>query len=684
MSRNKRSLVQESSPSFRPDHYPASPGVYLFKDEKGRIIYVGKANSLSKRLSAYFRPPEQLSPKTRVMMGRVRSIDTLCTTTEKEALLLESSLIKKHRPRYNVILRDDKSYVLFRLDKSSSYARLQLTRRVQRDGSVYFGPFTSALQARQTLKAVNQAFPLRKCKDRVFANRTRPCLQYDMGRCLAPCVRDVSKEEYEHLVRQLELFLSGRSGELINQLRREMKAAAARQEFEKAARLRDQIRAVEATVEQQTVVFPDGGDRDIVGLARTEAGLAIGVLFIRQGKLLDQRSFFWNAASEDGERDSGLESGADSAGKASDPGGNAGKTLPGSAAEEEEPAALQTASSPGREAYFEDDLEALRSFLVQFYGPGRFIPQEIVLPFKLEDGVLGELLKDRRGGKVHLKVAYRKTEQRLLRMAKKNALQGERKPTDLVPDSLASKLRLPGAPKRIEAVDASHLSGEGMVVGQVVVEEGRLKKEDYRLYAFPELEGTRDDYAALAGWMKRRIRSGPPWPDLVLVDGGKGQLLAVQKGLEELAAEAGAMGETALAAIAKGAGHKGSQLDQVYLPNRKNPLQLRQGSAELRFLQYLRDNVHRFVLSRHKRSRKKRSLDSRLESLPGIGPKTAEQLWERFGSVQAMSDADIDALLTLPGVGRQRAQKLQRALQTLRNEAKDSPCLQEADQSRAG
>jgi len=676
------SFIREYSPSFRPDHYPASPGVYLFKDGKGQIVYVGKANSLSKRLSSYFRPPEQLSPKTRVLMGRVRSIDTLCTTTEKEALLLESSLIKKHRPRYNVVLRDDKSYVLFCLDKKASYARLRLTRRVKGDGSIYFGPFTSAFQARQTLKTIHRAFPLRKCKDRVFANRTRPCLQYDMGRCLAPCVREVPQEEYSHLVRQLELFLGGRSSELVNQLRREMKAASAREEFEKAARLRDQIRAVEATIEQQTVVFPEGGDRDVIGLARTESGLAMGVLFIRQGKLLDHRSFFWNADAEHTEQgnDGGeavLAASGSSSGQVQAEGSRSGSADEGS-----QGSRSQGSSVAEEGAFLDDDAEALRSFLLQYYDQGRFIPREIVLPLKLEDPALADLLQDRRGGKVLLKVAYRRAEQRLLKLAKKNALEGQRGTESIVPNSLAAKLKLSKAPSRIEAVDASHLSGEGMVVGQVVLEGGGLKKSAYRLYAFPELEGTRDDYAALAAWVARRSASGPPWPDLVLVDGGKGQLMAVEKALNDVQAETGAMADTALAAIAKGQGPKGAQQDQIFLPNRKNPLQLRESSSELRFLQYLRDSVHRFVLSRQKRSRTKRSLDSRLESLPGIGPKTAEQLWERFPSVEAMSRADIETLLTLPGVGRRRAQKLQKALQSLGNEDTDTPCLDEGGRAQ--
>ncbi len=447
--------------------YPLQPGVYLMKDATGKIIYVGKAKKLRTRLASYFRSTGGHTPKTRALVERIASIDILLTSNEKEALLLEASLIKKHKPRYNVVLRDDKQYVLFRLDKKSEYPRLTVTRKVVRDGSVYFGPFTSGTAAKATWKLLGKVFPLRKCNDNAFRNRVRPCLYHHIKQCLAPCVLDVEPAVYKEIVRKVEMFLSGRTGELLERLRREMQLASESLEFERAAEYRDQIRAVQKTVERQVVVMQDDKDQDVIGLAEVSGGLGLGLLYIRQGRLLDEKQFFWP-----------------------------GLTL-------------------------EEGPEVLESFISQFYGVERFIPSRIIVPAALDTEALGEALAERREGKVRIAAASNAHENHLVDIARKVARRVREEKENLT-QRLQRLLRLDLEPVRIECIDASHLGGEGMRVGMVVFEHGQRIKEDTRIYTFPELEGTGDDYAALAAWVSRRLESGPPWPDLLLIDGGRG------------------------------------------------------------------------------------------------------------------------------------------------------------------
>ncbi len=606
------------------DNFPDSPGVYLMKDECGRIIYVGKANNLQKRLASYFRDADQLPSKTRVLLEYVQQLDYLCTSSEKEALLLESSLIKKHRPKYNIELRDDKSYILFKLDKEHTYPRLSLTRSVKQDRALYFGPFTSARAARSTLQVINRIFPLRKCKSTAFAHRSRPCLQYQMKRCLAPCVFDVSGGDYWQLVYELELFFKGKSSQLVQRLKTEMKAASQDLNFEKAAQKRDQLKALHSTVEQQAVVWPGAGDMDVLNLLQLPAGLGMGLLFVRQGKVLDSRNFYWTepqAGQPDWQHNPGL-----------------------------------------------DKQKVLRSFLLQFYKKGRFIPERIVLPCKLQDAGIQDILRERKGGRVRLCVARRQKEKKLMEMVRTNVVQHQKQIQDQKgPDlsRLARKLQLNGEPERIEAVDISHFGGQDVRVGQVVFEGGRADPHQYRVYKFPELEGLKDDYQALRSWIARRLRSEQPWPDLVLIDGGKGHLRAAQETLHELMQDmqqiADATNQWQLAAIAKDSHVQGSLSDQVYRPGRKNPLALQPGDATLLFLQHMRDQAHNFALGRQKNARKKR-LQSRLQELPGIGPGIARQLWSRFGSLADIIQAEQQELQELPGIGKKKAQQLQQVL----------------------
>lgn len=609
---------------FDPARFPCTPGVYLMKGTQGKILYVGKAKSLRARLSSYFRADSGHTPKTRALVARIAAVDVLLTATEKEALLLEASLIKKHRPRYNVVLRDDKQYILFKLDKNAAYPRLTFTRKVERDGSAYFGPFTSAAAARRTWKEIGRAFPLRKCSDKALANRVRPCLFQHIGQCLAPCINEVPRDEYMELVRRVEAFLSGRSGELLRGLEREMLAASETLDFERAAKLRDLIRAVKKTVEGQAAVLPDPVDLDVLGLSAGPArgaagddvprGLGASLLFVRQGRLLDKRDFYWPHL---------------------DP---------------------------------TDAAEAVRGVLGQFYRRDGYLPPRVLVPeSSLDQGeeaaaeweLMAETLADLRGAPVKVAGPRGKNERKLMELAEVNAARafaerGREADFAAMSARLAKALHLAEPPRRIEAVDVSHLGGREVRVGCVVFEDGRPKKSDYRIYGFPELDGASDDYLALASFVPRRLASGGPFPDLLLIDGGKGQIRAVERAMEE----AGRSGLFPLASIAKSGRGAADMEDRVFLPGRKNPVNLAPGSPELLFLQRMRDAVHAFSLGGQRRARKKSALRSEVGSLPGVGPKTARLLFETFGSVDGMRRATLEDLARLPGFGIKKATRV--------------------------
>jgi excinuclease ABC subunit C len=592
--------------------FPTCPGVYLMKNAAGRIVYVGKAKHLRRRLASYFQPEHRLPPKVRIMMPKVESIDFLCTATEKEALLLEASLIKKHRPKYNIVLRDDKEYVLFCLSRNHPYPALRLTRKVLRDGSVFFGPFTSALGARETKRVIDRLFPLRKCRDTVFANRTRPCLQYHIGRCLGPCCLPVSEEDYRQVVRRVELFLSGKSDELMAGLHAQMMRLSDALDFEGAARLRDSIRALRETVERQAAVLSDGRDLDVIGVHGNENGAGLAIVFVRQGRIIDGQSFWF----------------ADTA-----------------------------VETP------EDQARLTDSFVMQYYTAERFIPARIITAFGSLDPALEDALADMRGGKVSLAKARGDQERRLIDIATANAKAQaiRQRRTTTTPAELARALGMEGEVERIECVDASHIQGEGMRVGMVVFVDGREEKSAYRTYSFPELEGTADDYLALASFVARRLKSGPPWPDLLLIDGGKGQLASVERALAENGAT-----DIPLAAIAKGESRRAGELgDVIFRPGRKNPLGLRPGSPEMLLLQHVRDTAHRYIISRLRRHKRATQLSSELDKLPGVGPKTARLLWEHFDSALAMTKAGVEELAALPGLGPKKAEALHAALKSL-------------------
>lgn len=646
---------------------PTTPGVYLYRDKENQVIYVGKARNLRKRVLSYFRDKSALTPKTAAMISHAVDLETLSTTTEKEALLLEASLIKKYRPRYNILLRDDKQYVLFRIGKETPYPRLEIVRRSAKDGARYFGPFTSGLAARETWRSIHRIFPLRRCTDRAFKNRVRPCLYAYLGKCLAPCTEAVPPEAYAALIHRVGLLLSGRSRELLELLRRNMTEASDSLEFELAATFRDQIRAVEQTVEKQSVVLPEKGDMDVIGIAPARGGLALGLLFVREGRLVDGRTFFWSD--------------------------------------------LELADGP----------ELLWSFLGQFYGPQSSVPPRIVVPWLPDGGEelsqehnhpempalmegqpeaipllsetrepgmdaltpLEKALADIRGGNVHITVPRTAAEARLVDMAVSNAREAAaakaEKPmaerlahvfqTALLPSRTEEKPAITPI-RRVECVDVSHTGGTSTRVGMVVFEDGEPLKSAYRQYALEDDSACHgDDYAALAEWMRRRLEAGPPWPDLLLIDGGRGQVSAVHRVLRE----AGAEGRFLLAGIAKARdeqGHAdrraGNIGDRIFLPGRTNPLPLRGGSAELLFLQHVRDTAHHFVIGRHRRARTGAALSGELMRIPGVGKATARLLWEHFPSLDAMTEATPEKLAAIPGIGSRKAALLAERLHALR------------------
>lgn len=614
-----------------PSSIPLSPGVYLYRDGKGQVIYVGKARILRRRVLSYFRP-EGLPAKTKAMLAHAQSIEFLTTTTEKEALLLEASLIKKYRPHYNIVLRDDKQYVLFRVNIKHPFPRLEVVRKARRDGARYFGPFTSSLAARETWKLLHRAFPLRRCSDRAMKNHVRPCLYHHMGQCPAPCMGLVTAEDYFEGVRRVCDLLQGKADPLLKELHSRMEAAAEALEFEQAAVLRDQIRAVEKTVERQATVLPGGGDMDVLGLFQAERGLALGLVFVRGGAMTDGRAFYW----------------------------------------------------PG--LTFDDAPELLFSFVGQYYEQ-LTPPPRILLPWLPaavqetdgEDGgaegapdersLLEQALSERRGGPVRLVAPQNPADNRLVDVAQSNAREEARRREKLeetpLLERLARALHLPDVPRRIECVDVSHTGGRQTRVGMVVYEDGRPSPDQYRAYAMPD---GGDDYGTLYDWVARRLESGPPWPDLMLIDGGRGQLAVVERALND----AGKPDFFPLAAIAKArdeAGHAdrraGNVADRIFLPGRSNPLPLREGCAELLFLQNVRDATHRFAIGRHRKARGQAALSGELMRLPGIGPATARLLWETFGSLEAMRAAGVDDLRRLPGIGASRAALLHEKLKGL-------------------
>ena len=585
---------------------PSAPGVYLMKDAKGRILYIGKARDLKKRVNSYFTRKGRTDLKTSLLKEKIASFDTILTNTEKEALILESNLIKRHRPRYNVSLKDDKRYPCLRLNIKNPYPNLTVARKIKKDGALYFGPFPSAGAVRETLKLIHKTFEIRKCKPSTLKHRQRPCLNYQMGLCLGPCSRPISPEVYAEVVEEVVIFLKGRTPELIKNVRKQMKSAAIQEDFEAAAAHRDRLFALERTLEKQVATTTDFKDRDVLGMARQGRAALIMVLFIRGGFLLGSRPFYLseNVLS---------------------------------------------------------DAELVTSFLKQYYEEAPFIPEEVLLPTQPEDrALLEERLMDLKGERVRVMIPKRGEKARLVRMADQNAKKNFKEQLDAAMaeqgllDRLQRRLALERPPERIECFDLSNIAGTEGVGSMVVFEKGKPAPAAYRKYRIRSAPG-RDDYAMLSEVLARRYKktdTGEPLPDLLIVDGGKGQLNTAVAVLKAL----GLYGSFDLIGIAKRDPERGETEDKIYKPGRKNPVSLKKDTGGLLLLQRIRDEAHRSAITYHRKRRTMTYRQSMLQEIPGIGEKRRIALLKHFGSLKRIKAASLEDLAAVPGMTRQATQ----------------------------
>lgn len=658
------------------DRLPTDPGVYLMRDRRGSIVYVGKAANLRARVRQYFQPS---TGDTRdfvpLLDSIVDDIETVVTSNEKEALLLENTLIKKHQPRFNVKLTDDKNFLVLRLDPKAEWPRLEVGRKIRDDGAYYFGPYHSASQCREALRVVNRHFQLRTCTDHVLHNRRRPCLQYQIKRCPGPCVLPVSPDDYAEQVRDVRLFLENKDDELLGRLRDRMKQAAQALEFERAAAVRDQVRALESSLQAQRVVSRDFVDQDAIGFHREGIAVDIVVVPIRAGKMLGTRPFSFT-----------------------------------------------------RQEF--PDAEILSTFLGLYYDLNPAVPDEVLLPFAIDDIALkAEWLSDlrrARGGeltaasrRVQVLVPQRGPRAELVELARKNAAatfasrrSAERDAEETLA-KLQRRLRLPTLPRVIECYDISHIQGTETVASMVVFVDGKPDKTRYRTFKVRHSAisaGNPDDFASMYEVLSRRFRrartavgedsesgesTGTTWtlPDLIVVDGGKGQLgmalaaardvgvdtrwgqglpiigLAKERDSEAAPADADVQSESgpsapddapqAAAPKAAPAGKDGATVrrpDRVFLPHAKDAIPIRANSAEMFVLQQLRDEAHRFAVTFHRNQRRRRTLRSALSDVPGIGPTRQRTLLRHFGSLKKIRDASLEDLLGVPGMNRKTAE----------------------------
>lgn len=582
------------------------PGVYQMLG-RTRVLYVGKARDLRKRLSQYAHFSGPPHAKTAVMLSHVQRVETILTTTEKEALILEASLIKQHRPRYNVILRDDKNYPLIKVTTREEWPRVVVTRRRLRDGNRYFGPYASSTAMRATLQMLYNQFPLRRCK--TVRERSRPCLNFQMGRCLAPCAGRVDAADYQRMVRDVLLILEGRTDQVVGELTAKMEQAAEALRFEQAAVYRDQIRALARTTEHQAIVADHHLDQDVFGIHRQDASVGIALLFVRGGMITGAQTFF----------------------------------LP--------------------EPLGEDD-SLLSQTILQYYSTERQPPRELLLPFALEDAEpIGERLAELREGPVALLAPQRGKRMQLMQMAAANAAQifSERAKKEqswaTLAAALQARLRLERQPEVIECVDISNLQGKQAVGSLVSFVHGDKAAGRYRHYRIRS-QDTPDDYAMMGEVLARRLEKGlerDDLPDLLLLDGGKGQLQVAMAALARF--DLG--GRIDLVAIAK---EKAEEGEKLFRPGRKNPVLLPAHSPVLLYLMRIRDEAHRFGITFHRRLRGREQLQSRLDAIEGIGPKRKQQLLRTLGSLRRVAEADLDTLAAVPGIGPELARQIHTSL----------------------
>jgi excinuclease ABC subunit C len=597
------------------ENLPTNPGCYLYKDKDGTIIYVGKAINLRNRVRSYFHRSADHSPKTRRLVASIADMEWIVTDSELEALILECNLIKKHRPKYNIRLRDDKHYPYLQLTTSEPFPRLLITRRVQQgDGNRYFGPFTNSHAVYETMRLVYRLFPLVTCR-KYWTNteNQKPCLYYHMGRCPeAPCAGLADKARYGQGVKDVEMFLSGRQDTLVRALKRQMEEAAEDLQFERAAKLRDQLQAIETIVERQKVVSTTAGDQDVVAVVNDEAGACVQMFFIRGGKLIGQEHFLLEGTDGD-----------------------------------------------------KDVEEATEEFVKQYYQDAAFVPSEILLPAHVEEmEIIESWLRQKKGAKVTIQVPERGEKRRLVEMAATNARialeqikaqsAAEKSRVEGALSELARALELPedNLLTRIEAYDISNVQGRHAVGGMIVFERGVPRKSEYRRFKIQQETGESNDFAMMYEVLTRRFNQmaeGNPKfaqePDLILIDGGKGQLSAAQDAMRQFGYAFPMIG------LAK-------QYELVFVPGRDEPIELPRNAPALFLLQRVRDEVHRYAIAYHRNVRGRAAQMSVLDEIPGIGPARRRALLKFFGSVEKMRQASPVDLAKAPGMNTKIAQEL--------------------------
>jgi excinuclease ABC subunit C len=577
---------------------PDSPGVYLLKDEKKRVLYVGKALSLKKRVRSYFQRTS-FSPRVYSLVGQIKDLEWVITDSEAEAFLLESNLIKHHRPRYNIRLRDDKSYPYIKLTTYESFPRVFLTRKPKEDGGLYFGPYTNVKAARKSLGLIHRLFPLRRCKGK-FKLKSRPCLNYHIKECSGPCVKKISAGEYSGLTRGVCLFLQGHYESLLSQLEKDMEKASREERFERAAKLRDLIRAVHRIGQTQKVASFPGGDRDLIGVTYDSEEACVVVFQIREGKVVGKKHFLLKVSQLDEGKD------------------------------------------------------ILSFFVKQYYGKVSFIPPDVLLQCEIIDqAAINRWLSERRGGKVKLDVPQKGPKVKLMQLVIKNArliLQQEKgKEKDEALLQLKNYLDLKENPSLIEGLDVSNIKGKEATGSVVVFREGKAEKSSYRRFKIKTVKGI-DDFAMLSEVVKRRyqrsLKESHPLPGIILIDGGKGQLSSCLKTLKELG-----LGHVSLVGLAK-------EFEEVYLPFRSLPLDIPHDSAALRLLQEIRDEAHRFAHSYHRKIRQRKMSHSSLDDIPRVGEKTKKALLTHFRSVSLIKNKSLEELKQIPGIGEKTARRI--------------------------
>ena len=579
---------------------PTNPGVYLMKNEQAKIIYVGKAINLKNRVKSYFQSSKNHSPKVKSMVEKICDFEYIITANEIEALILECNLIKKYRPKYNISLRDDKTYPYIKVTLNEDYPTVSITRKILKDGAKYFGPYTSAGAVHEVLNLLKKLFQIRSCRQ---MNTKRPCLEFHIKRCLAPCTGRVEKSEYREMIKSLCLFLEGRNEVVLKELTSRMQIAAENFQFELAAKLRDQVLAIEKISAKQNIII-GSSDQDIIGLARKADEACIQIFFIRSGKMIGRDHFLLNGTED------------------------------------------------------ETDSALLNAFLEQYYNKATFIPKEILLPVEIEnEEILSAWLSQKKNGKVSFGLPQRGVKKEMVLMANDNAVvvleeqmiknsAGLEQTVGAMKD-LGRYLRMEKELKRIECFDISHIQGSETVASMVVFSNGAPDKQEYRRYKLKSVEGKPDDFKSMQEVVGRRYRqSDGIMPDLIIIDGGKGQLNSALEIIRALGHY-----QIPVVGLAK-------QFEYVFLEGQSEPVILPPNSKALYLIQRIRDEAHRFAITYHRKLRHKRNLVSVLDHIEGIGPTRRKALWDAFGSIAEIKKAKITDLTAVPGISENIANNI--------------------------